>query len=178
MQTKPDTEVGTLSGARQVPLMRQDQIVPGAIFTGIAADHIHEVIGVNGTTMQTRYLPARPVEPNHTHAFTQHNNASCRCGVNQYDIAAFLPSDSKTPKVHVLMPAGPLIPVDNYSLYLLLGPGGALTIRSGQPSVRATPDADNLPVICRGLKIWGLTGAARTMLENEDNNMVVATPGD
>lgn len=169
MQTKPETEVGTLIGARQVPLMTRDQIAPGVIFTGIAADRVHEVLSVEGNIMRTQYLPARAVEPGHTHAFTQHNNASCRCGMNQYDISAFLPSDGHTPKVHLLIPSGTFVPVDSYSLYLLLGPGGSPVVRSGN-NERASSTNDDMPVICRGIRVWTLTGPARRMLEEDDNN--------
>lgn len=172
MQTKPEAEVGTLSGARQVPLMRADQIVPGVMFTGIAADHVHEVLSVTGTRMTTRFVPAKPTPQDHTHAFNQHGGASCRCGVNQYEIQPFLPEDGTTPKVHLLVPVGPVQPLAPYTLYLLRMPNGNLVVKATNSrgvSPSPAPNAD-LPVIVRGARIWSLPDAARALMQEEDNN--------
>lgn len=166
MQAKPEAEVGTLSGARQVPLMRLDQLTPGVIFTGIAADHVHEVVSVEGNTMRTKVLPHKEPERGHTHAFTQHNNTSCQCGVNQYaDLTPFLPEDGVTPKLHILVPTGPLVMPSLFGVYLLIKADGTPMVCS--KSVNA-PSGMEFPIISRCVRIWELPHAAQAMVTDAE----------
>ncbi len=162
MQTKPEAEVGAISGARQVPLLRRDQLVAGAIFTGIAADHVHEVVGdIEGDTLIIQRLPRVAQDANHTHSYTQFGNTTCACGLGRRPVAMFLPEDGTTPRGHLLIPIGPIAVPDTCSVYLFAGPR-TLVVRDGAD---VAPSMGNeVPIILRATKIWSLPEAARRLI--------------
>lgn len=168
MQVKPEAEVSTLSGARQVPLMHRDQLVPGVIFTGIAADHVHELVSITGDRMQTQTLPRKALDAGHAHAFTLNNNNACRCGLNNFDVPPFLPEDGTTPKVHILVPLGPLVTPNRYSIYLMTKPDGTLVLCGG---AHERPKDTEIPIITKAACVWQLPEAAqRVMQDNETSS--------
>lgn len=162
MQTKPEAEVSSLNGARHVPLLRREQLVAGVIFCGIASDHVHEVVSVTGDAMQIQRLPREILAPNHVHAFTQFGDTTCACGLSNRPIAPFLSEDGTTPRAHVLEPFSLAQGLEPYSVYMAEKPDGTLmtfsTYASGAPSV------EELPVVTRATRIWGLPPAAIALI--------------
>lgn len=162
MQTKPEAEVSSLNGARHVPLLRQAQLVAGVIFCGIASDHVHEVVSVTDDTIQIQRLPREILSPHHVHAFTQFGNTTCMCGLSNRPIAPLMPEDGTTPRAHVLEPFSLAQGLEPYSVYMAEKPDGTLmtfsTYAAGAPSV------DELPVVTRATRIWGLPPAAIALI--------------
>lgn len=165
MQTKPEAEVGALSGARQVPLLSRDQIIPGIIFTGIAADHVHEVVSVEGDTVTLQRLPRTVVTATHTHAFTLFENTTCRCGVGRRPITVLMPEDGRTPRAHVLVPLGPLVVPDTCSIYAFAG-SRTLAIHGGTQTV-----VTEIPIVLKTWKIWSLPEACRRLIAAQQSAM-------
>lgn len=175
MQTKPETEVGALSGARQVPLLRRDQIIPGALIVGIATDFAHEVISTEGDLVVVQRLPRNPLEPGHAHAYTQHNNTTCRCGLGRRPLAtSLLPEDTTTPRWFVLTPSGPLVVPEPYSLYLLPG-GRVLPVMPERGASAPTTQAGlDVPLVLRAHRIWSLPQAMQRLLEDAPSAVIDA----
>lgn len=162
MQTKPEAEVSSLNGARHVPLLRREQLVAGVIFCGIASDHVHEVVSTTDDTMRIQRLPREILAPNHVHAFTQFGNTTCACGLSNRPIAPFLPEDGTTPRAHVLEPYSAVYGLEPYSVYLAERSDGTLMTFSTHAS--GAPSAEELPVVTRATRIWGLPPAAIALI--------------
>jgi hypothetical protein len=185
MQTKPETEVTRVIGMRQAPILRLSDLRPGIMFTGVAADHVHAVVSIEGETLVAQRLPVPPMarEPGHTHAFAQFGNTACACGLWRMPVQSFLPDASAgTPRIHALVPLDGITEVRAYSIYVMEDARGALVLRSGtqrgevRPAAPAGADTE-VPVILRAAQVWGLPDDAVRLIEELDARNV-ATPGD
>lgn len=111
------------SGATQQPLLHADQLVPGAILTGIAFSNAWEVLWRQDNDVHMRMLRHEPPALCAEHRLQTFPTGTLRkcsvCGFAIESIAALLPSLADTPKAVVLVPTGPLVVPDRFTVYLL-----------------------------------------------------------
>lgn len=154
-----DTNMDALSGATQVPLLSRDQLMVGAILTGEAWATIRRVERIEGTTIYLQRLPPTG-PPDHAHAFSQHGNTECACGLMRQPLAELLPVHATTPRTHLLTPAGGLVVPNLYTLYGLQE-GATLRIITmqsdrqwAQGSTGGLMSRRRLPIVPRLAVLW------------------------
>lgn len=184
MQAKPEAEVGRINGARQIPLLTADQLVPGVMFAGIASEHVHEVVSVEGEHMMVQRLPRQVLAPGHIHAYTLYTNTTCACGLGRREVRVVLPENRTTPRVHLIVPIGPVVIPRLYSVYLTVGQDGVARMRpvvGGGARVTPAPNTatnDDVPIVTKALEVWTLPDRARALLMEDETGDPIASDGD
>lgn len=117
------TASSTISGATQTPLLDAAQLVPGTIVSGIAFNHVWEVVELQGDDVLLRkmtlhqHLPC-PTPVGHTFRPLSGSFRVCTCEHGLERIAALLPSRADTVKTLVIQPSGPLVVPDVFTVYI------------------------------------------------------------
>lgn len=138
------------SGASQAPLLHPSQLLPGCFLTGLAYEHVWEVLRVEGDCVVVRKVGTTP--------------ADGAAATRSQAIAALLPARPTVPRTHVLSPLGPLTLPDSLTIYIGRG-GVAGTAGIFSPVSHAWASA--LPIIPRLGVLWTLPPAARRLMEEE-----------
>lgn len=114
------TAASTISGATQTPLLNAAQLVPGIIISGIAFNHVWEVVELQGDNVLLRKMQLRQPLPCTAHNFRTLSGSFrvCTCEHGLERIAALLPSRVDTVKTMVLQPLGPLVVPDVFTVYI------------------------------------------------------------
>lgn len=151
------------SGCTEQPLINPVQLVPGAFLTGVGFSNVWEVVRVRGDwveLMKVLYNPANtPCEG--THRFDVRNSATahdCRCGYREQTVASLLPLQADTHRATVLVPTGPVVVPDRYTVYLL---------RTGDPLLvsRSRVWDKTQPIFPKVTAIWSVPEELRELLE-------------
>lgn len=161
MQTQPNNEVLTPSGATQQPLLDRSQLQVGAILTGPAWSTARRIEEIDGNTLVLVKIPATPLarDRNHLHALVLHANTECACGYRRETIVGVLPQRDGLARTYILLPTGPLVVPDPLTVYI--GPSGQFRPSpSGQWS-------SALPLIPQLEPLWTLPQPLRAILERE-----------
>lgn len=152
----------TLAGT-QVPLLREDQIQPGVLLTGVAMSHVWEVTHVEGRYAFIRKLPATTVlcAPDaHVWAVYGRGHVCSGCQLRKQALIEFLPKREEKARVHVLTPRSTLLQPQPYTLYAyLLADGTAKTtsVTNGQWDTA-------LPVLPTLSIVWAIPESLRAMV--------------
>ena len=163
-----------LSGATQQPLLDASQLVPGAIITGASFSHVWEVISCQGVDVELRKLLAvQPSPCAGDHALVRVGSSSlavCRCGYAIERVAGLLPLRADTARAVVLVPSGPVVVPDRYTIYVALDGTRQSMISAGQ----WTRELPILPKLCA---LWTVPQELRGMLAGSRDTLADPTPG-
>lgn len=152
----------TLAGT-QVPLLREDQIQPGVLLTGVAMTHVWEVLHVNERHALIQKLPAIAVVcAPETHTFTAcgRGHVCSACQVRKQALTEFLPKREEKARVHVLTPSSALLQPQLYTLYAYLLADGSVrttSLTNGQWDIA-------LPILPRLSIVWAIPESLRAMV--------------
>lgn len=160
----------TLAGT-QVPLLREEQIQPGALLTGVAMAHVWEVLDVDGRQVHIRKLPATTVPcVSHGHLYVAYGRGQvCSvCQVRKQAISEFMPKREEKARVHVIQPRGRLIAPQPYTIY------GHLLANGQVQSVSMTGGNwdQTLPVVPALSVIWTIPESLRAMVSAQPTEPV------
>ena len=163
MQTSRETV--TLAGT-QVPLLREEQIQPGVLLTGVAMTHVWEVIHVDERHAHIRKLPATALlcAPE-AHVWTAYGrgHVCSTCQLRKQLLLEFLPKRETKARVHVLTPSSTLLPPQPYTVYgYLLPDGTAKTV-----SVTNGNWDHVVPVLPRLSIVWTIPESLRAMVSGQ-----------
>ena len=162
MQTSTEPTV-RLAG-EQIPLMREDQIVPGAIVTGVGMTHAWQILSRMRDQLEIIKLPnaggIQCAPSSHVLEAHGHGQVCTRCQIRRQPVADFLPRVADKPRVHVIVPAGPLMPGLPYTLYGYMI-GDTLQTVSMTGAVWST----ELPLIPALEVLWTLPETLRSLTE-------------
>lgn len=162
MQTQPNTETLTPSGATQQPLLDRSQLQVGAFITGPAWGTMRRIEEIDGNTIVLVKIPATPlsIQRGHLHALVLHANSECACGYRRELITGVLPLRDGLARTYILLPTGPLVVPDPLTVYV--GPGG----RMFRPSA-VGQWSSALPLIPQLEPFWTLPQPLRAILGRE-----------
>ena len=152
----------TLAGT-QVPLLREDQIQPGVLLTGVAMTHVWEVVQVESRHALIQKLPATTVlcAPDaHTFAAYGRGHVCSACQLRKQALIEFLPKREEKARVHVLTPSSALLQPQPYTLYAYLLADGTVkttSVTNGQWD-------QALPVLPRLSIVWTIPESLRAMV--------------
>lgn len=162
MQTS--TEATVRLAGQQIPLLREDQIVPGAIVTGVGMTHAWQILRRTGDRLEIVKLPntaqIQCAPDSHVMETFGHGQVCSRCQIRRQPVADFLPRVADKPRVHVIVPSGPLMPGLPYTLYGYMI-GDALQTVSMTGAVWST----ELPLIPALEVLWTLPETLRSLTE-------------
>lgn len=151
----------TLAGT-QVPLLREEQIVPGVLVTGVAMSHVWEVMRLERSQVFIRKLPAttEPCAPDaHTFAAYGRGHVCSVCQVRKQAVSEFMPKREEKARVHVITPSSALLHPMPYTLYGYLLPNGkAQTVSATNGNWDQT-----LPVIPTLSILWTIPESLRAL---------------
>jgi hypothetical protein len=160
----------TLAGT-QVPLLRDEQMQPGVLLTGVAMAHVWEVLHVHGPHVFIQKLPAITVPCGleaHVWAVYGRGQVCSTCQLRKQVITEFLPKREEKARVHVLTPSHALLRPQPYTLYAYL-------LANGTVQTTATTGGNwdrELPVLPRLSIVWTIPESLRAMVSGrstEDN---------
>lgn len=155
----------TLAGT-QVPLLREDQLQPGVLVTGVAMSHVWEVMGITGSSILIRKLPATTVPcaiAAHTFAPFGRGHVCSACEVRKQPIVDFLPKREDKARAHILTPRNTLLAPQPYTVYGFRKPNGEVqTVH-----VTGTTWDQALPVLPSLAVIWTIPESLRAMVSGQ-----------
>ncbi len=154
----------TISGATQTPLLHADQLVPGVFLTGVAFNNVWEVLGIQGDDVALSLLQATPNIHCAAHTLRPPITGTlrtCACGYVLEAVASLLPLRDDTPRVVLLVPHGPLVVPDAYTVYLT-GTGETLTANAAHQW-----GVESMPVIPKVYPLWTVPEHLRDMIRAE-----------
>ena len=160
MQTSRE---GMQLAGTQVPLLREEQLTPGVLLTGVAMSHVWEVLSIERNQLFIRKLPATTVPCRteaHTFATYGRGHVCSACQVRKQDIVEFMPKREEKARVHVIVPRAPLQAPQPYTIYGHLLPNG--TVQT--VSVNGTAWDVSLPVIPSLSIVWTIPQELRSMI--------------
>lgn len=148
----------------QVPLLREDQLQPGVLLTGVAMSHVWEVLRLERTQVYIRKLPATtvPCAPDaHTFETYGRGQVCSTCQTRKQAISEFMPKREDKARVHVLQSRTPLMAPLPYTIYgYLLADGTVKTV-----SVNTDSNwSELLPVIPTLSIVWTIPESLRQMV--------------
>jgi len=164
-------------GVPEQPLETADQLQPGVIISGIAAQHCWMILDRQAEDL-AGWIRLRQLQrgvQSHTHAWTVRGEGAkdCdTCGLRLQRMADLLPLT--TPRARVIIPpAGVLNALDQLTLYATTS--GAVVTVSGTRSTRVWSSA--LPIIPSLAPIWTLPEALRACLRPAEAAALAAEVG-
>lgn len=146
----------------QVPLLREDQIQPGVLLTGLAMSHIWEVLRIERRQAFIRKLPSDTNVICNEHAFAAYGRGHvCSvCQVRKQAVSEFMPKREEKARVHVITPTGPLVQAQPYTIYGYLLPNGTIqTVHLNGANWSMT-----LPIIPTLSVVWTIPESLRAMV--------------
>lgn len=154
----------TLAGT-QVPLLREEQIQPGVLLTGVAMTHVWEVLSVERNQVFIRKLPAtRIVCASDAHVFATYGrgHVCSLCELRKQGIGEFMPKREEKARVHVITPSSAVLQPQPYTVYGYLLPNGTVeTVHlNGTNWDRALPVIPSLSIV------WTIPESLRAMVSN------------
>lgn len=162
MQTSRDTGI-TLAGT-QVPLLREDQIIPGVLMTGVAMTYVWEVHSIERGHVLIKRLPTTTT-PCHAdaHMFApyQRGQVCSSCGIRKQSILEFLPKREGKARVHLITPRSTVLRPQPYTVYGFLLPNGTAQ------TVHVTGDnwSQLMPIIPELGVVWSIPESLRAMVK-------------
>lgn len=170
MQTSRDNV--QLAGA-QVPLLDEAQLLPGVLLTGVAMNHVWEVLDIDRRTLFIRKLPADRIPcRDHTFAAYGRGQVCSICAVRSQAISEFMPKRENKARVHVITPRTALITPMPYTVYGYLLPNGtAETLHvSGTTWDKPVPIVPSLSIL------WTIPEDLRALVPGAFNAAVDPVP--
>ncbi len=147
----------------QVPLLREEQIQPGVLLTGVAMSHVWEVVRVERTHVFIQKMPvtAVPCAPD-AHVFVAFGRGQVcsACQMRKQAMSEFLPKREDKARVHVITPSNTVMTPQPYTVYGHLLANG--TVQAVHLSNGAWDRA--LPVIPTLSIIWTIPESLRSMV--------------
>ena len=144
------------AGVAQIPLLTADQLVEGAILTGPAWLTVRQVRHVQGASVMLMTLGAVVPPPGHIHQLE--TTPGCPCGYLRTTVKALLPISDQLARTYILVPTGPLMAADPYTVYV--GPHRqVVTVQNNAWT------AHSMPVIPMLHPVWRLPDALRALIQ-------------
>lgn len=150
----------------QVPLLREDQIQPGVLLTGVAMSHIWEVLRIERTQVFIRKLPATTtpcVSDAHTFAAYGRGHVCSVCQTRKQAISEFMPKREEKARVHVIQPRNALIAPQPYTIYGYRLPDGSVKTIS---LMTDNTWSEALPVVPALSVVWTIPESLRRMVRD------------
>lgn len=170
MQTTRDAV--QMAGTQQ-PLLREDQLVPGVIITGVAMSFAWELYRIDGEQLELMKLPsvsARCADNGHTYSPYGRGQVCARCNMRRQAISEFMPRTADKPRAHVITVPEPLQTIQPYTLYGYMVGSGLKVV-----SLQGTQWSEALPIVPQLHVLWTLperlrelVGGASQIVEAED----------
>lgn len=170
MQTNQDSHSPIELAGSQEPLLRASQICVGVLLTGIKAEHVWQVVALDGHMVSIVMLPLSEQYDHHRrtgsgHTFaTQGQGSVCVCGLRTQLVKDFLPSKPKKARFHVIsiVDRPVLIPKDT-ALYAAIQPGNTVKIVTVLPGQGWSEPVPIVPVLH---KIWEIPNSVIQAMSN------------
>jgi hypothetical protein len=154
----------TLSGT-QVPLLREEQLRPGVLLTGVAMTHVWEIVGVERNQLFIRKLPATKVPcaaGAHVFAVYGRGHVCSACEVRKQAISEFMPKREDKARVHLITPNAAVQAPQPYTVYGYLLPDGTVKTVHKDGDTWDHP----LPVIPTLSIVWTIPESLRSLISN------------
>ena len=170
MQTSNEAGTERLTGFTQTPLLDAEQMVVGAIITGIVMSYVWTVTARESDTVEIERLPRPTANRCVTHDWEAYGRGyKCRhCQSRRMPVNEFTPKRENKPRAFILAPHGPiqtvrpgalyagLIAEDDIQLVSAIEGGEQLAVMGQTPPPREITWERSLPIFPKLVEIWSL----------------------